>query len=132
MRSVRRGNEFGKDNIELLQRNYITFGINCFPIVYPNITYWVWSDFGVYPNIKHLIKGSKVITSNEVYKREILGDFEPEFIFEGQDKISHNLEDNKLLIYKTTAHATINYAYLKGFKNVLKKTIFFLFYLLSY
>ena len=29
-------NELGKEKIELLQKNYTTFGINCFPMAYNN------------------------------------------------------------------------------------------------
>lgn len=111
-------NEFGQDKVKYLIDNYTTFGINLFPYLGNKTEYWIWSDYGIYENVKHLISQYKIITSLEVYKREICGEFEPEYIFEGVSDIQFEF-NNTLSIYKTTAHPAINYAYLLGFKNVV-------------
>lgn len=111
-------NEFGQDKIKYLINNYITFGVNNFPRTYNDVDYWIWSDYGAYEDSKQYIKNQKIITSLEVYRREICGDFEPEYVFEGVSEIQHELNNN-LAIYKTTAHPAINYAYLLGFKNII-------------
>lgn len=113
--------EFGEDKIKYLQDNYTTFGINVFPIIHNNNTYWIWSDYDAYRMYKKSLKeGQKIIVSQEVYTREILPEniHTPEYIFEGVPDIQHEF-NNKLAIYKTTAHCAINYAYLLGFKNVI-------------
>lgn len=111
-------NELGKEKIELLQKNYTTFGINCFPIAYNNVDYWIWSDYGNCENFLPYIKNHKIITSLEVKRKELNNKIYPHYIFEGVAEIQHSLNNN-LAIYKTTAHPAINYAYLIGFKNII-------------
>ena len=113
--------ELGEDKIKYLQENYTTFGINIFPTVYNNNSYWIWSDYNAYDFYKNFIKeGQKIIVSYEVYKREVSLEniYTPEYVFEGVTDIQHNF-NNTLAIYKTTAHPAINYAYLLGFKNIV-------------
>jgi len=115
--------EFGADNINYLINNYTSIGINSFGLNYPDIEYWIWSDYNLYDSYKNNLKDHKLIVSEEVHRREILLDnanLKIEYIFDGSaNEISHNLDNNKLLMFKTTAHPAINYMYLKGFKNII-------------
>lgn len=111
-------NIIGSEKINLLLNNYTTIGINCFPRVYNNVTYWIWSDYGVYKDSLPYINKQKIITSSEVYRKEINGEITPKYIFEGVADIQHEL-NNKLCIFKTSVHPAINYAYLLGFKNII-------------
>lgn len=111
-------NIIGSKKINLLLNNYITFGVNNFPRIYNNVTYWIWSDYGAYKDSFQHINNQKIITSKEVYNREINNEIIPEYIFEGVGDIQHEL-NNRLCIFKTSAHPAINYAYLLGFKNII-------------
>lgn len=111
-------NIIGQNKINLLIGKYTTFGINNFPRSYNNVTYWIWSDYGAYRDSFPYINKQKIITSLEVYRKEINGEITPEYIFEGVSDIQNEL-NNKLCIFKTTAHPAINYAYLLGFKNII-------------
>ena len=111
-------NIIGSEKINLLIKNYTTFGINLIPYMGYKTNYWVWSDYGMYNNIKHLLHDYKIIVSKEVYEREINDKINPEYVFDGVSEIQHGFNNN-LCIFKTSAHPAINYAYLLGFKNII-------------
>lgn len=115
-------NIIGQNKINLLIEKYITFGINLIPYMGYKTDYWIWSDYGIYDNVKHLLHDYKIIISKEVYEREINDEINdeinPEYVFEGVSQIQHEFNNN-LCIFKTSAHPAINYAYLLGFKNII-------------
>lgn len=117
--------EFGSDNINYLINKYTTVGINTFGMNYPNIEYWIWSDYGAYEVYRNYLNEShKVLVSSDVYEKEILPhyshDINIEYTYNGSGiNISHDLDNINLLMFKTTAHPAINYMYLKGYKNII-------------
>lgn len=116
-------NVIGDDNINKIINNYISFGINYFPIKYSNIKYWIWSDLNLYDKFKEHISSQTLLLSKCVIDREVIDDinnYDIEYIYDINNyKISHNIENKELFINKTTAHAAINYAYLLGYKNIV-------------
>ncbi len=114
---------FGDENINYLIDKYDSIGINSFGIRYNNIKYWIWADYNLYNYFKPHIKNHKLILSKSAYIKEASkysDGLNIEYVFDGQSgEISHDLNSNKLLMFKTSAHPAINYAYLKGYKNII-------------
>ena len=112
--------EFGADNINYLINKYTTVGINKFPIYYNNVDYWIWSDYGDYEDYyEDYIKDKhKLILSKDVYRLESIK-YTPEYTFQGCFDICDNLQDERLMMFKTSAHPAINYMILKNFKNII-------------
>jgi hypothetical protein len=69
----------------LLSRPTISIGINAFPVYYPNVDYWLFTDSAFAERIIYtdIYKGQKIITCDHVYKSQLKGlDFNIGGIFE--------------------------------------------------
>ena len=117
-------NKISQDNINYLINNYYHIGINNFIHIYPNIKNILFSDYGVYDWIKQCLNNQNIIISQTAYRHNfILENREKpkniEYIFDARSEIFHDLSKNMLCMYKTSALPAINYAYLKGYKNIV-------------
>lgn len=108
-----------------LSKKYYHIGLNFFVNHFNLIDNVLFSDYGVYDKIeKSLNNKHNVIISNTAYHHnfELENREKPkniEYIFNASSEIFHDLSLNGLCMYKTCAHAAINYAYLKGYKNIV-------------
>ena len=69
-------------------------------------------------------KGQNIIISKTAYHHnfELENREKPkniEYIFDARSEIFHDLSKNTLCMFKTCALPAINYAYLKGYKNII-------------
>ena len=117
-------NKISKDDINYLINNYYHIGINNFIDKYPNIKNVLFSDYSVYDWIEPKLNNQNIIISQTAYYHNfVLENREKpeniEFIFDARQEIFHDLSDNMLCMFKTSALPAINYAHLKGYKNII-------------
>ena len=108
-----------------IQANYDTLGLNLLPTSYPNFKYWCWCDLYLTSFFKDFsLQNYIIITTKEVKKRELdllnIPLNPNNFYFqETIENIPIKKHEQRLLIWKTSVHAAINYAIVSGFKNVV-------------
>ena len=117
-------NKMSQNNINYLIENYYHIGLNNFIHIYPNIKNVLFSDYGVYDWIKSYLNNQNIILSQTAYYHNfVLGNkIKPkniEYIFDARSEVFHDLSKNMLCMFKTSALPSINYAYLKGYKNIV-------------
>ncbi len=117
-------NKISQDNINYLINNYYHIGINNFIHIYPNIKNILFSDYGVYDWIKPHLNNQNIIISQTAYRHNFILENRDkpkniEYIFDARSEIFHDLSKNMLCMFKTSALPAINYAYLKGYKNIM-------------
>lgn len=117
-------NKMSQYNINYLIENYYHIGINNFIQKYPNIKNILFSDYSTYDWIKPYLNNQNIIISQTAYHHNFkLENREKpkniEYIFDARSEIFHDLSKNMLCMFKTSALPAINYAYLKGYKNII-------------
>lgn len=117
-------NNVSKEDINYLIENYYHIGLNNFIHIYPNIKNTLFSDYGVYNWIKNNLNNHNIIISKTAHHHNFeLENYERpkniEYIFDARSEIFHDLSKNMLCMFKTCALPAINYAYLKGYKNII-------------
>lgn len=109
-----------KDIIPQLQSKYTSIGMNIFPVVFPNVTYWNFNDYMTFTNIvKPNYNNQKIITNFDCYKKEIINipNIKVEYLYEASQKIQ-NTFNNKLFMERTSLFSSLNYAMLLGYKKI--------------
>ena len=117
-------NKLNDKDIEYLIDNYYHIGINNFIDIYPNIKNILFSDYGVYDWIAPKLNNQNIILSQTAYRHNFILENRDkpkniEYIFDARQEIFHDLSKNILCMFKTSALPAINYAYLKGYKNII-------------
>ena len=116
-------NKLNDEKILYLINNYYHLGINTFVLDYP-VKNIVFSDYGIYDLIKKNINDQNIIISKTAYDFNFIKENREkpkniDYIFDASSEIFHDLSLNMLCMYKTSALPAINYAYLKGYKNII-------------
>ena len=117
-------NKISEYDINYLIENYYHIGINNFIQKYPNIKNILFSDYGVYDWIAPKLNNQNIILSQTAYRHNFILENRDkpkniEYIFDARSDIFHDLSKNMLCMFKTSALPAINYAYLKGYKNII-------------
>lgn len=117
-------NKLSQNDINYLIENYYHIGINNFIQIYPNIKNVLFADYGIYEWIRPNLYGQNILLSQTAYHHnfELDNREKPkniEYVFDARSEIFHDLSKNMLCMFKTSALPAINYAYLKGYKNII-------------
>jgi len=117
-------NKISENGINYLIENYYHIGLNNFIHKYLNVKNILFSDYGTYDFIKDSINNQNIIMSQTAYHHnfELENKTKPkniEYIFDARSEVFHDLSKNMLCMYKTSALPAINYAYFKGYKNII-------------
>ena len=117
-------NKISENKMNYIIDNYYHIGLNHFVYKYPNVKNILFSDYNTYDAIKNNINNQNIILSKTAYDFNFIKDnkIKPkniEYIFDARSEIFHDLSKNMLCMFKTSALPAINYAYLKGYKNII-------------
>lgn len=117
-------NEMKKKDVNYLIDNYYHLAINNFIHKYNNVKNIIFSDYSCYDWIRDYITNQKIIMAQSAHRHNFILEKKEapnnvEYLYDARSEIFHDLSGNMLAMYKTTAHPAINYAYLKGYKNII-------------
>lgn len=103
-----------KDKIPLLIENYHTMGINYFCDTFPEVEYVIFYD-----DIVPTVKKSIVITDQKNADNEVVKNNRHELYYVKRDDWCFSDSDSTLNLCIHTPSMALNWAYQKGFKNVI-------------